>query len=250
MAVSDGHGGRRHGRSDVGSRLACEQAIAAVTRGLEQRSLDTAFFPEGLNLWRQWLSMELPLDIHRAWLAAVRHHWQAGGGATGTLERAPGNFSSVAYGCTLGLVLLTPDWWGHTGLGDWDLVAVDRHGTARLVSEECFHGGCGGEATSSLCLDGAATMFQERSGLHRLPNSQAGDRLSLVLSTDGIRKGCATDDDFLTLIAWLAEASLPREELEQTLDHISREGSGDDVSVALAQLRVRSERSAGSAMPT
>ena len=90
--------------------------------------------------------------------------------------------------------------------------------------------------------------FQERSGLHRLPNSQAGDRLSLVLSTDGIRKGCATDDDFLTLIAWLAEATLPRKELEQTLDHISREGSGDDVSVALAQLRVRSERSAGSAM--
>ena len=81
----DGHGGRRHGRSDVGSRLACEQAIAAVARGQEQRTLDAAFFPEGLNLWRQWLAMELPLDIQRAWLAAVRHLWQAGGGASGTL---------------------------------------------------------------------------------------------------------------------------------------------------------------------
>ena len=34
MAVADGHGGRRYRRSEVGSRLACETALAVAAAAL------------------------------------------------------------------------------------------------------------------------------------------------------------------------------------------------------------------------
>jgi hypothetical protein len=61
-----------------------------------------------------------------------------------------------------------------------------------------------------------------------------------VLCTDGIRKSCATDADFLTLAAWLARSAIEEEPeaagiLPAALDRISREGSGDDVTVAIGR---------------
>ena len=62
----------------------------------------------------------------------------------------------------------------------------------------------------------------------------AGDPLrALMLSTDGVRKSCATDADYLQLCAGVAELHDPAE-LEQGLARITAEGSGDDVSLAIA----------------
>jgi hypothetical protein len=226
MAVADGHGGRRYQRSDVGSRLACERALAAVEAALRERPVGG---PEAQNGWSRWLERELPELIQRSWLEAVEAHWHS--------EPGEGGFLPLLYGSTLGLVVMTVRWWGHTGLGDWDLVRVEADGRAHLLEEE--NGAATvGEATCSLCQPTAAALFASRAGLHPI-GADDGD-FALVLCTDGIRKSCATDADFLTLAGWLA-GSVAGEEREgagtlpAALDRISREGSGDDVTVAIGR---------------
>ncbi len=233
MAVADGHGGQRYWLSEVGSALACRLAIETAAGDLADLHLQPEQAVDRERL-QAWLGRELPQRIVAQWQTAVASHWQS---HTATMA-IDGTFSPFTYGTTLGLVVLTPRWWAHTGLGDWDLVLVEGNGQARIISEETAPAGTG-EGTASLCLPEAATLFASRTGIH---TSGEPDRpLALVLSTDGVRKSCATDGDHLRLCAYLAgEAATlaaggehgETSRLDACLDRISREGSGDDVSVA------------------
>ncbi|MFM7653337.1 MAG: protein phosphatase 2C domain-containing protein [Vulcanococcus sp.] len=226
MAVADGHGNQRHWLSGTGSQLACRAAERAVRQALATTPLPA------IERWRQLLRQELPEAIVQDWLAATAADWAE------RPESGEQPFSPLPYGSTLGLVLLAPRWWGCTGLGDWDLVRIAADGRGELVSEEAATGADGalrsGEATASLCLPGAADLFAERAQLHPLPAAaDTGDSQALVLSSDGMRKSCLADADFLQLCGQLRAVDDPAE-LEAGLAQITAEGSGDDVSVAMA----------------
>lgn len=240
LVVSDGHGGFRYDRSDVGSRLACHVALEQVHQALHGARTGQ---PGAQPRWQQWLAEELPGRIVERWRQEVLAHAQAH--PRGDQPANP----TFPYGATLGLLVLTPHWWGHSGLGDWDLVRIDADGHGELLSEEADSAG-GGEATFSLCMEGAEHCFAARSAL--VPMTADEQPFQLLLSSDGIRKSCGSDADFFTLAHYLSElpaAAPPREagqsdgadgagqpsELSQALDHISSEGSGDDVSVAIAR---------------
>jgi hypothetical protein len=203
LAVADGHGGQAYQHSEVGSVLACEAAAEVVAADLARLPAGTAA-AAGADLMalRSWLAEDLPNALQQRWLGAVRQHWRAGPG------RAEGAapFSPVPYGSTLGLLLLTPHWWALAGLGDWDLVRVNQAGEAELLSQEGAAPGAG-EATASLCQEGAALGGWFRSWVWPLEEQVLP--FSLVLSTDGIRKSCASDGDFLALAAWLAAGPDP-----------------------------------------
>jgi hypothetical protein len=225
LAVADGHGGHRYSRSDVGSRLACEQAVAAVTAALHATPLPDQ------TAWLEQLRHGLPRVIEQGWREAVARHWrQAPEGEEQGCTRL--------YGTTFGLLLLAPDWWGCTGLGDWDLVRVNSgSGDAALLSEESL-AAAAGEATASLCLEEAATLCSSRARLE--PIAPGTGSFTLLLSTDGVRKSCATDGDFLELCGQIA--ALPTgEQLGEGLAAITAQGSGDDLSIALGQWVLPSE---------
>jgi serine/threonine protein phosphatase PrpC len=220
LAVADGHGSSRSWLSQRGSALACAAAQGAVAEALARTP------PNDEAAWGQLLREGLAATVHRRWQAAIAADWpQHSPDPAAPLE-------PVAYGCTLGVLLLTPQWWGCTGLGDWDLVAVDRDGSAQLLSQEegiGSHGG--GEATASLCLPRGETLWAQRAHLQPLrgqPQLQA-----LVLSTDGVRKSCASDADFLALCSQVIQLEEPQQ-LQRGLEQITRDGSGDDVSLAMA----------------
>ena len=240
MAVADGHGSSAYWLSDVGSRLACSLALEIAADGIATRSLGQPLDNRSLEDLTHWLSLELPAKLLQHWQAAVSADWQQRPEAEGQENTQV----TQPYGTTLGLVLLAPRWWAHTGIGDWDLVLLEPC-QDRLVSQEPMAIGCG-EATASLCLKDAARHFSARCRLQALPPAQGGP-FSLVLSTDGIRKSCATEDDYLALCRFLAEESAAlsaageegeTEGLDADLDCISREGSGDDVSVAIAHFHL------------
>jgi hypothetical protein len=225
LLVADGHGGSRYRLSHRGSALACQVSQEAVAQWLSGTPLTD------LERWRQVLEQELPAAIHQRWLAAIAADWALQPDA---VHEA---FSPLLYGSTLGLVLLAPQWWGCTGIGDWDLSAIDQQGQATLLSEEREHSGS--EATGSLCQTFEQQLWGERTQLHRLePNT---DLQALVLSTDGVRKSCATDADYRQLCAALLDVR-DRQELAQGLAHITEAGSGDDVSLAIAQRAGRPKR--------
>jgi len=247
MAVADGHGGSRYWLSDVGSRLACELALHLAGEDLRGRRLGTGGAAE-LKEARLWLAHDLPGRLLPAWQASIAADW-------GRRERpethAGEAFSSQTYGSTLALVVLTPRWWGHTGLGDWDLVLLSNDQPDRIISQEAGDGQQG-EATESLCLGRAAGRFAARTAVYPLGGDHS-QPCGLVLSTDGVRKSCAADADHLALSRFLLEEAEPLQasaagetlRLDASLDRISREGSGDDVSVALAcfgRLRDRAPR--------
>jgi len=234
LVVSDGHGGSRYDRSAVGSLLACRVALEAMQRELAGMCLSQHPNPQE---WQRWLAEVLPVRLLQRWRREVLRH----AGSHPRSDGAPP--STLPYGATLGVLLLTPRWWGCTGLGDWDLVRIADDGTGELLNEEPDLSG-GGEATFSLCMEGAERHFAARSALVAIPAEQAPFRL--LLSSDGIRKSCGSDADFLTLARHLgdlaaagsgdaAAASTAGRHLTEALDHISLQGSGDDVSVATAR---------------
>jgi len=219
LAVADGHGGRRYRLSHVGSALAVQLARQAVEQALQDTPL------EDIKSWRDALQQRLPTTVHRSWLAATQAHWEE------LAEAGQEPFTAASYGTTLGLLLLAPQWWGVTGLGDWDLVGIDHEGTAQLLNEESSDAAVG-EATASLCLNTMVDHCRQRAGVQEYGTAPLE---ALLLSTDGIRKSCATDLDFLTLCAQVITIrTLPK--LQQTLAQISADGSGDDVSLALVRL--------------
>ncbi|AKN60957.1 hypothetical protein WB44_07405 [Synechococcus sp. WH 8020] len=221
MAVADGHGGSRYWLSQVGSALACIQAKKSVSKVLDRTPLTA------IDRWRQLLQQELPAAIHSGWMTAIEADWR-------NRQEQNQPFSPLTYGCTLGLVLMAPQWWGCTGLGDWDLAGVERGGEVRLLSQEGDLHQVAGEATASLCQPMNQQLWLARTQLHQL---DADDQLNvLILSTDGVRKSCATDADYLQLCAGAAELK-DSMELSQGLAQITAEGSGDDVSMAIALRR-------------
>lgn len=226
MAVADGHGGLRYTRSEVGSALACQLALERLARQLEQWSSGDA---DASQRWLAWLRDVFPRELHQRWLEAVEHHWrqEAAGDA--------GDFSPLPYGTTLAVVVMTPGWWGHTGLGDWDLVRLEPGGTAELLSEEAEPEQGGGEATFSLCLSNAYRHFAGRTAVYPLTPQRPA--FSLLLSTDGVRKSCSTDADFFTIADYLCGKADLEADLDADLDRISSQGSGDDVSVAIGRWR-------------
>ena len=230
MVVADGHGGKRYIHSDVGSRLACELSLNLVAEQLGQSS---SVGRDAVQRWQEWLEGSFAQTLHRRWLAAVEAHWNQERIKT---EASEDPYSPLSYGTTIALVIMTPAWWAHTGLGDWDLVRIGSDGEVELASEEQEEDQTGGETTYSLCLSNAPRHFVARTAVH--PITEQETPFSLLLSTDGVRKSCSTDADFFAIASYLCEAEQPRQgdaavQLSADLDRISSQGSGDDVSVAI-----------------
>ena len=232
LVVADGHGGQRYTHSEVGSRLACELALKLLADQFSQWSSTKEV---EIERWRRWLVETFSNSLHQRWLTSVERHWQQEIPSKDVLGQP---FSPIAYGTTLGVMIMTPTWWGHTGLGDWDLVRVGSAGDVSLVNEEQDEIQNSGEATCSLCLSNASSYFAVRSAVY--PISERTPSFSLLLCTDGVRKSCSTDNDFLAIAKYLCEGDQPRvkeaiHELNADLDRISTQGSGDDVSVAIGR---------------
>jgi len=229
MGVADGHGSQRYWLSHEGSRLACEIAIDAIESFISHQ--DSRLLSK-IDAYQQWLAVDLPAVIHSKWLTAIQLHWHNFHYRDGI------EFNAETYGTTLGLVVMTPYWWGHTGVGDWDLVLIPEDGSIRLVSEENDVAAVG-ESTFSLCKGESIKIFSRRAGIYSLNSPDLA--FKLVLSTDGIRKSCSTDADYFTLVGYLAKAILSADQddefvdLPSSLDRITKEGSGDDVSIVVGK---------------
>ena len=242
MAVADGHGGEAFPFSDVGSRLACDRALAEIGAAILRRPLAA----DDLDGWQAWWQEELPRALHGSWHQAIQRHWlrlvreaeaaaEAAGDPQLVLEET--SFRPHLFGTTLGVVVMTPHWWGHTGLGDWDLMRLWGPGEGEIVSSEPA-APIPDEVTASLAHDRAWELFRSRTALHPV---RSGERpFALVLSTDGLRKACHSDPDLLGHGEVLLRAALAGpgaaagEALEARLEAISAGDPGDDLSVAMA----------------
>ena len=231
MVVADGHGGKPYFLSQKGSAIACTTTFTLIEQYISTHIIKTK---PNLMLEHTWFSTDLPKQIQLQWLVKIEDHWRK-------YHANAGDFDPKVYGTTLGIVLMTPFWWGHTGIGDWDLTISSNNGSISLLSEE-KDPSAPGEATFSLCHTFGYKFFANRTKIYSLLKPK--ESFSIALSTDGIRKSCSTDKDFLLLSSFLSKANTSFFDVENTVDlpntlkKITTEGCGDDVSVAVATWRL------------
>lgn len=227
IAIADGHGSAACPLSDVGAGFAVEVA----NKILEDFYLDIKTSCEGGSAIKRLAEEKLPRDIVRQWRERVKKDCHERNlSASGEITDP----DFIKYGTTLLCTLITEHHLFLLQLGDGDILLINGQGDidAPMPKDDRMMG----NTTLSLCSPGAESQFRFR----YLRMDEAGKKLALVLmSTDGYANSFATEAGFhqagldcLHMLKTVSEAYL-REKLPGWLDETSRDGSGDDMSLAL-----------------
>lgn len=250
VTVADGHGSAKSFRSHVGARIAVEE-----TAWLIQDLLDGQPDPRNLSAVKRTAEERLPREIARRWSDSVTEHLRKNPfrpEELAALEAAQGSAARqqvedhppLAYGATVLAVLVTADFVMYLQLGDGDVLVVAEDGTVsrpmpgdeRLFANE----------TTSLCMVDAWREVRFRF------QALYGDPPALILlATDGYANSFVNDEAFCRVGSDLLQILQDEgpgyiaDSLEGWLNHVSKEGSGDDITVGLlyrtAVLRSRAE---------
>jgi len=230
LALADGHGSPKSFRSDRGALLAVNTA-AAVCRRLPCD-------PAGarLSAIKHWAEDYLSREIVRCWRTAVdedmaaRPLVAAEGAPSGLASPEGGHY--LAYGATLLVVMVTATFILYWQLGDGDILTVTDDGVVSRPlppDEKLF-----GNETTSLCADRswqeARTAFQVLAGAPPALILAASDGYANSYRDEAgfLRVG----SDLLTLIRTDGLEAVAAN-LSDWLDEISRQGSGDDVTLGV-----------------
>lgn len=181
LIAADGHGSRRHFRSERGSRFACEAARKQMTALLE--SLD-----ENKFITREQLDT-LQADILREWRRLVaadlaQFPWTEEELAEEQALLTPAQYARltegqcdlIPYGSTLVAALVTEQGWAGIQIGDGMLVVIDCEGGYHWPMPESQVNE--GNKTASLCME----TPEVRICMGSMPLA------GLVVCTDGLEK--------------------------------------------------------------
>jgi serine/threonine protein phosphatase PrpC len=246
-AVSDGHGGARHFRSQIGASLAVSTSVDVLLEFFSGRDADAG---------TQTIDPDQILELERSlvdnWRAAVSSHLenhpltreelqkleaQDGAESRITVETAP----VLAYGATLLVTAATGDLILFLQLGDGEILCVTKEGqTTRPMPEDLR---LSGNRTTSLCQPEAWHEFRSAwLAAQELP-------ALVLLATDGYPNSFRSNQDFLKIgsdyLAAIREQGLSKlaEELPEKLRETSRQGSGDDITLAILRRDLRAVHS-------
>lgn len=249
--VSDGHGGSRYFRSDVGSKVAVDCTIELTRCFVSEINKDIfAHIPftalsaltterKNANLRKDGVAdkqlKQLFSSIIYKWRKTVEEHAANNPFTIDELKliNNPDEPSSIdkTYGCTLMCYVKTPDYWFAFHIGDGKCFAFDEEGNWREPipwDERCFL-----NKTTSIC---------DNNSLEEFRYCYQGDGYSPVavfLASDGLDDSfgeAANQANFyIQILKLINEQGLinAQSELEDTLPKLSKIGSQDDMSLAL-----------------
>lgn len=237
LAVADGHGAPRYIRSHRGAKLAVKLAVELL------RDFGTEYpGPRRLAAVADLANEQIPRTLVRTWQNAVRQDLAASpftpdeeaAWAALHSERPADNDPVRAYGATLLAALITPHYLFLLQLGDGDILVIDAAGKVgrpplprdpRLIANQ----------TTSLCSPAAWREFRT----YFQPLTTRTPQL-VMLATDGYANSFMDEDGFLATAVDLLAAVRARghrrttNQLPRWLHATSLQGSGDDITVALA----------------
>ena len=226
--VCDGHGGDKHFRSDVGSKIAvdvCEQSVREIARYCSH----IGKLSEATALWRN-----LEAHIISAWRSAAYDHYcknpfsQSELDALKQADRDKVTFEPlIAYGSTCLLALVCGKFLYLMQLGDGDIRLIrERKCFAPLQADDRLAFG----TTTSLCDENALANVRD----YVAPIKKIK---GCWLSTDGVINSFCDEKSFCNFIytARREYAKLSfkefQDEVAEFLPRLSEIGSGDDVSI-------------------
>ena len=232
--VADGHGSRRHFRSESGSRIACEVTMKALRELIDNDNRPLLLMDEQLfwvkrricALWRE----EVLRDAAAFPWTEEELKEQEDLLKPEQLERLiSGEDAPFAYGTTLCLAWICDEGWAAAQLGDGCMVHISPDGDYDWPMPPSSINS--GNKTASLCMADPMRDFRHCWGT----DSPAG----MLLCTDGIEKTFpAQSAGIIDFMHWVLNNERTagenrQENLEKTLDMFTRRSAiGDDVTVA------------------
>lgn len=226
--VADGHGSKKHFRSNIGSKAATEAAIETI----ETFYADPDEFDLNFKKDHKRIVKHIEKQIIMRWNEKVLDHLDHNPVTPDELSKfSPEEFEDIPhesyYGTTLVVAVAGRGYtWGFQ-IGDGSLVAVFEDGETSMIMD--YEESNPANITSSMCNAMASTMF----------DSFYVDKkrlLCICVSTDGLYTSFGSDYDFLdyhTIIAGqLANPDAFMPSLQNNMKKRSRFGTEDDISVA------------------
>ena len=223
--VADGHGSAKHFRSDVGSRIAVK-----ITTGLLKNYMSRTDFREQFLKHPDFILQQMEKQILMTWREAVEEY-HLENPLTEEENQKMESFgkklrTAVIYGSTVLAAVIADGFSYGMVLGDGGFVVLDGDGKLFIpIEDKNSHA----NYTSSLCNTDAIHYFE-----HWYTEE---DPTALFVSTDGLFKSFASEEDFLKYHGLLSQMFKDKERTEKSLqknfEKRTREGSGDDISIAM-----------------
>lgn len=249
--VSDGHGGDRYFRSDIGSRFAVEATRECVEAFVEQ--VDISVFRGKPFTQRPALSSSSHVSDNdadaalRQLFSSIIFHWRAKVMAhkqdfpltdkerDSIDPKYVADFNSdidveKAYGCTLLCAVITPHFFFAFHIGDGKCVAFDSN--AQWSEPIPWDDNCFLNKTTSLCDASALNEFRF------CYCADGSSPLALFLGSDGIDDSFGPADKmvnfYVNILKELNAKGIDDTllDLQSTLPDLSKRGSHDDMSIA------------------
>lgn len=223
LAVADGHGSKRHYRSDRGSAFAVATVLDLLRRGAREIEAGAADI----------VLSRLAQDLHDRWRERVEADIRLS-----PVPEAPGFDSHAVYGSTCVAAALGPGCSLFLQIGDGDVLASNSSGEVDRVIPLDPH--LIGPGTYSLCQPDAVARTHLR--LFTSPHPLATPDF-VMAGTDGLSKSYPRDEDFVSVTRHFRGSlrTTPLDPflitLEPWLAECSARGSRDDITVALYSRR-------------
>ncbi|MBQ8928129.1 MAG: protein phosphatase 2C domain-containing protein [Oscillospiraceae bacterium] len=226
-AVADGHGSKKHFRSDVGARM----AVAATVQTVASYYADAPAFEESFERDPKRLIRKIEKQIISRWDRAILRHLQEN--PFTALERAPFSeeeFEDIRtesiYGTTLIAVVYGRKFTFGIQIGDGSMVVIDQDAQAEMpiIDDES----CPANLTASMSNSNAIDLFNSFYTMEA--------PLAVFVSTDGLYTSFRSSEDFLdyhTIIAsHLGQLGEFDKVITRNLVKRTNFGTQDDISMA------------------
>lgn len=232
-AAADGHGSKKHFRSDQGSKFATRAARESVYEYMS----DYERFIEAYELDKEYLIDRIIKMIITKWHENIKEDLDQNPITQEEIDKyLDGNFNkekvASIYGTTLLVGVMSEKCSFGFLIGDGSFVVIDKHGKAYIPIEDVnSKANYTSSMSSSDSLNGFFKCFFDE-----MP-------FSIMLSTDGLVKSFANDSDFLDYNQAIAmelgkldtyeKMNQMEERLSNLFEQRSREGSEDDISISI-----------------
>lgn len=226
--VADGHGSKKHFRSNVGSNAAVEAVLETIERFYE----DSEEFEKNFPVNYKSIIKNIEKQVISIWNSKIMEHLEK----NPVTKEEKSKFSTEEfekilpesyYGTTLITAVVGNGFTFGFQIGDGSLVAVFEDGETSMLMD--YEEANPANITASMCNANAASMFDDFYVNDKTP-------FALFVSTDGLYTSFGCDNDFLdyhTIVAsQLSDLNAFESAVVKNLKKRSHFGTQDDISLS------------------
>jgi serine/threonine protein phosphatase PrpC len=226
--VADGHGSKKHFRSNVGSEIAVNCTLDVVKRFYADAAEFNKEFPKN----HKRIIRNIQRQIISEWNNRVNEHFNQN--PVTEEEKSmftPEELAEISvesfYGTTLVASVMSKDFTFGFQIGDGSLIAVFEDGFTSMIID--YEESNPANITASMCNSNAISMFNS----YYVDDKKIG---AIFVSTDGLYTSFGSDLEFLnyhTIIAdQLVESPNFAETVSKNIQKRTNYGTQDDISIS------------------